>query len=72
MTGDFYTSENTKTVPTLTKEQAFELALKQIGAEKYLWDSPLDSKAMNYEKPVGRLVLLQRFKVEQQNKKVVN
>jgi hypothetical protein len=33
MTGDFTTSENTKTVPTLTKEQAFELALKQIGAE---------------------------------------
>jgi hypothetical protein len=32
MTGDFY-SLDTKTTPTLTKEQAFELALQSIGAE---------------------------------------
>jgi bacillolysin len=58
MTGDFYSLDNTKTVPTLTKEQAFEVALNQISAKKYLWDSPKEAKAMNYEKPTGELVLL--------------
>jgi Zn-dependent metalloprotease len=58
MTGDFYTLDNTKTSPTITKEQAFQKALKSIGANKYLWDSPQDTKEMNYEKPAGELVLL--------------
>ena len=58
MTGDFYTLDNTKTVPNLTKEQAFAKALQSIGAKKYLWDSPQDALEMNYEKPAGELVLL--------------
>ncbi|MDG2432101.1 M4 family metallopeptidase, partial [Flavobacterium sp.] len=58
MTGDFYSLEDTKTTPALTKEQAFKAALQSIGAKKYLWDAPQDAKEMNYEKPTGELVLL--------------
>ena len=58
MTGDYYSLDNVKTTPTLTRDQAFDLALKQVGAKKYLWDSPEDAQQMNYEKPTGELLLL--------------
>ncbi|MDI1304448.1 MAG: peptidase M4, partial [bacterium] len=44
--------------PVLSKEQAFGRALNQIGAKQYLWESAENSKAMNYQKPTGELVLL--------------
>jgi hypothetical protein len=30
MTGDYYSLDNVKTTPTLTRDQAFDLALKQV------------------------------------------
>ncbi|MET0759830.1 MAG: M4 family metallopeptidase, partial [Flavobacterium sp.] len=58
MNGEFYKLDDVNTNPKLTKDQAFSLALKQIGAKQYLWDSPREASEMEYQKPVGELVLL--------------
>jgi bacillolysin len=58
MNGEFYRLDDVNTNPTLTKEQAFALALNKIGAKQYLWDTPTEANAMNYQKPTGELVLL--------------
>ncbi|SEA17511.1 Por secretion system C-terminal sorting domain-containing protein [Flavobacterium gillisiae] len=58
MSGEFYQLENVNINATLSKEQAFNSALKEIGATKYLWDSQADAKLIDYKKPEGELVLL--------------
>lgn len=58
MSGEFYQLENVNTRPSLSKEQAFSRAVQQIGASKYLWDSPAEAKMNDYQKPAGELVLL--------------
>ena len=58
MSGEFYQLDNVNTRPSISKEQAFNRALQQIGASKYLWDSPAEAKINNYQKPAGELVLL--------------
>jgi bacillolysin len=58
MSGEFYQLDNVNTRPSLSKEQAFNRALQQIGASKYLWDSPAEAKLNDYQKPAGELVLL--------------
>lgn len=58
MNGEFYKLDNVNTSPKLTKDQAFSRALTQIGAKQYLWDSPEEANAINYQKPTGELVLL--------------
>ena len=58
MSGEFYQLDKVNTRPTLSKEQAFTKALGQIGATKYLWQTPQEAKLINYQKPVGELVLL--------------
>lgn len=58
MSGEFYQLDNVNTRPSLSKEQAFNRALQQIGASKYLWDSPAEAKINNYQKPAGELLLL--------------
>ena len=58
MSGEFYSLENVNTTPTISKQQAFEKALRQIGAKTYLWENPADAAAFNYTMPEGELVLL--------------
>ena len=58
MSGEFYQLENVNTNPVLSKQQAFNSALKQIGAATYLWESPAEAKINEYQKPTGELVLL--------------
>lgn len=58
MSGDYYDVNNLSVKPTLSKEQAFTLALKNIGASNYLWESAEEANLMNYQKPVGELVIL--------------
>jgi Zn-dependent metalloprotease len=58
MSGEFYQLDNVNTRPVLSKEQAFSSALRQIGASKYLWESPAEAKINDYQKPTGELVLL--------------
>ncbi|MFV5697058.1 M4 family metallopeptidase [Flavobacterium sp. ZT3R17] len=58
MSGEFYQLDNVNTLPVLSKEQAFSSALRQIGASKYLWETPAEAKINEYQKPTGELVLL--------------
>lgn len=58
MSGEFYQLENVNTTPVLSKQQAFNSALRQIGAATYLWESPAEAKINEYQKPTGELVLL--------------
>jgi len=58
MNGENYSLENINTVPSLSKDQAFDKALNQINAKTYLWDNPTEATTLNYTKPVGELVLL--------------
>jgi len=58
MSGETYSLENTNTIPTLSKQQAFAKALNQIDAKSYLWDNPTEAAEFNYTKPAGELVLL--------------
>lgn len=58
MSGEFYSLDNVNTNPTLSNQQAFEKAIRQIGAKSYLWENPLEAAAFDYSKPIGELVLL--------------
>lgn len=58
MSGEFYQLDNVNTRPVLSKEQAFNSALRQIGASKYLWETPAEALINEYQKPTGELVLL--------------
>ena len=58
MNGEFYAIENVKTTPKLSSQAAFDKAIAHTGAKQYLWETPSDAAAMNYEKPKGELVLL--------------
>lgn len=58
MNGEFYTLKNINTIPSIAKNQAFDNALKQVGATAYLWDNPAEAQEFNYNKPEGELVLL--------------
>ena len=44
--------------PAIQKQQAFDLAIKHIGASTYLWENPAEAALFNYSKPQGELVLL--------------
>jgi bacillolysin len=58
MSGEFYNSNNTITKPSISEQTAFNKAIKYTGAKHYLWENLEESKFMNYQKPVGELVLL--------------
>ena len=58
MNGENYSLENINTVPSLSKNQAFDKALNQLNAKTYLWDNPTEAATLNYSKPIGELVLL--------------
>ncbi|MDX6180876.1 M4 family metallopeptidase [Flavobacterium sp. Fl-77] len=58
MNGEFYALENVKTTPKLSNKAAFDKAIAHTGAKQYLWETPSDAAAMDYEKPKGELVLL--------------
>ena len=71
MSGEFYEIVNLNTRPALSKEQAFDNALKQIGAKSYLWESPSDAKINEYQKPNGELVFLPLFDEDAKGNKTV-
>ncbi|ESU24247.1 peptidase M4, thermolysin [Flavobacterium enshiense DK69] len=58
LSGEFYSLENIEMNPVLTGSQAFDIALRQIGATAYLWENDLEAGKMGYAKPEGELVLL--------------
>jgi len=62
MSGEYYDIKDTKTTPTISKEAAFQKAIRQIGASKYLWQDPANSSKIGYQKPEGELVFLPSMK----------
>ncbi|PWB28409.1 M4 family metallopeptidase [Flavobacterium sp. HTF] len=58
MNGEFYKIENAKLKTSLSPQEAFNRAVAHTGAKQYLWDSPQDAAAIDYEKPKGELVFL--------------
>nr|WP_315231549.1 M4 family metallopeptidase [uncultured Flavobacterium sp.] len=70
MSGEFYQLENVNTRPVLSKQQALNSALKQIGAATYLWESPAEAKINDYQKPTGELVLLPLVDEDAKGKKI--
>jgi bacillolysin len=69
MNGEFYALENVKTTPKLSSKAAFDRAIAYTGAKQYLWETPADAAAMNYEKPKGELVLLPAMEDQGENRK---
>ncbi|WP_415831483.1 M4 family metallopeptidase, partial [Flavobacterium terrigena] len=67
MSGEFYKLNNVITTPSISAEVAFNKALAQIGATKYLWEDKVSAESMEYVKPQGELVLLPSM--EQQGEK---
>ncbi|MEO5777023.1 MAG: M4 family metallopeptidase [Flavobacterium sp.] len=53
---ELYNPKSVNSSPTLTAQIAFNKALINIGAQKYLWEDEQQAKIMNYEKPTGELV----------------
>ncbi|WP_293894589.1 M4 family metallopeptidase [Flavobacterium sp.] len=53
---ELYNPKSVNSVPTLTSQIAFNKALLNIGAQKYLWEDNEQAKIMDYEKPNGELV----------------
>ncbi|MBS7255317.1 M4 family metallopeptidase [Flavobacterium branchiicola] len=69
MNGEFYALENVKTTPKLSSQAAFAKAIAYTGAKQYLWESPEDAAAMDYEKPKGELVLLPAMEEQGEDRK---
>ncbi len=61
LNGDYFDVENIDVNPVLPPEAALQSALNKINAEEYLWENPQEAALMNYEKPVGKLVILPDF-----------
>lgn len=69
MNGEFYALQNVKTTPKLSNQAAFAKAIAHTGAKQYLWETPEDAAAMNYEKPKGELVLLPDMEEQGEDRK---
>ncbi|WP_196895792.1 M4 family metallopeptidase [Aureivirga marina] len=62
MNGEMYRIKDLNTSPSISASQAFNNALRHIGATNYLWEYPQSAKAMdNYEKPQGELVIIPNY-----------
>ena len=70
LSGEFYTLENVKTTPAISKSAAFQKAISHIGASAYLWNDTANAKLINYKKPEGELVILPGYIVGKKEDKL--
>ncbi len=68
MSGEFYTIKNTNTTPSISAKNAFNKAIQYTGATQYMWENQAESAFMNYQKPVGELVLLPNMSEQGKNR----
>ena len=54
---ELYNASSLNLIPTLTAEDGFNHALNTIQATKYLWENEQQAAIVNYQKPVGELVI---------------
>ena len=64
MSGEFYDINNVNTTASLTPQAALNKAILQIGANHYIWENPIESATIKYNKPQGELVILPIFDSE--------
>lgn len=55
--GEIYNAKSVNLKPTLSNQNAFQLALKNVNAKKYLWEIPSQANLLDYKKPTGELVI---------------
>ncbi|OGS71616.1 MAG: peptidase M4 [Flavobacteria bacterium RIFCSPLOWO2_12_FULL_35_11] len=70
MSGEFYQIEDLNTTPILSENIAFQKATSHIGAATYLWQDSKNAKLINYIKPVGELVILPGYIIDQKENKL--
>ena len=58
MSGEFYNITEINTKPQITPEVAFQKAIANVSASKYLWEDALEASQIGYNKPKGELVIL--------------
>ncbi|WP_290477013.1 M4 family metallopeptidase [Leeuwenhoekiella sp. UBA1003] len=58
ISGEFYAVKDLSTTPAISPQQGFQNALRQIGAQHYLWEYPDAAQEIDYQKPAGELVVL--------------
>ncbi len=60
--GNYVTVGDLNTEPILSKNIAFNKAKNYVKAAHYMWENTEESALMNYQKPVGELVILPNLK----------
>jgi bacillolysin len=68
MSGEYYNIKNINTTPTISAKNAFSKAIGYTGATQYMWENQAESTFMNYQKPVGELVLLPNMSEQGKNR----
>jgi len=58
MNGEVFRNENTVSNPTLSASAAFDIAVKSVGAQKYMWEDAEYIAHNEYKKPTGELVYI--------------
>ncbi|PHS02562.1 MAG: peptidase M4 [Leeuwenhoekiella sp.] len=58
ISGEFYAVKDLSTTPAISAQQGFQNALRQVGAQQYLWEYPDAAQEIDYQKPEGELVVL--------------
>ena len=58
MSGEYYNTKTTNTTPSISAKNALKKAIEHTGATQYMWENLAESTFMNYQKPVGELILL--------------
>ncbi|WP_130734749.1 M4 family metallopeptidase [Flavobacterium sp. J27] len=55
--GELYQVSGMSLTPTITSNEGLGIALQKINASSYLWENEMQSKLMEYKKPIGELVI---------------
>ncbi|HNP18115.1 MAG TPA: M4 family metallopeptidase [Fulvivirga sp.] len=59
MNGDYKKIENLSIDPSISRDEALNKAISDIGASKYLWQDEQEAKMIDYKKPQGELVIVE-------------
>jgi bacillolysin len=65
--GEVYNASNLDLMPSISNTDALNIILNSKKDAKYLWDSKEDAAALNYEKPIGELLILPNVKTGELN-----
>ena len=64
MSGEIYNDKKVNLTPVLSAQTALAKAIAHTGATQYMWENKSEAAFMNYQKPVGELVLLPNMETQ--------